>query len=256
MTIFPTVESDPFMYYLTGITLMFMIGIAAGNFVTSIIYRLPKGLVIANDPPYCECEKRMYLSKRDLFPFFSWFLNKGKCRFCDIRIPITYTVVEFLCGFLFVANWMEHGMGEQLVMVLLVDCLFICVAAIYMNEGKFFPSLLFVLAGAGAIYRTLLDDTIMEFVAGGYLGFSLGVVLWCLEMLLQRQKKHIPDYVTALAIGGICVGRDALVVYFIITFLIACMVTALTCLPDRVRQSAWVFGSAISVIMALSHAGI
>ena len=111
--------------YLCGSILMFMLGIAAGNYVTSIIYRLPRGLVIANDPPYCECDKRMYLSKRDLFPFFSWFLNKGQCRFCDIKIPVTYTIVEFLCGFLFVANWITYGMGEELILVLAIDAVFI-----------------------------------------------------------------------------------------------------------------------------------
>lgn len=244
---------DPFTYYLCGSIIMFMLGIAAGNYATSIIYRLPKGLVIANDPPYCECEKRMYLSKRDLFPFFSWFLNKGQCRFCDIKIPITYTIVEFLCGFLFVANWISYGMGEELVLVLAIDVVFICVAAIYYNEARLFPALLFVLGGVGAVHRTLLDGNTTEFVAGGYLGLMLGIVLWGLEMLMQRQKKPFPDYAVILAMGGLCVGREQLIVFFIIAFIIACFISCLGCLSEKFKQSAWVFGVTISVIMALSH---
>jgi prepilin signal peptidase PulO-like enzyme (type II secretory pathway) len=244
---------DAFTYYVSGSILMFMLGIAAGNYVTSIIYRLPKGLVIANDPPYCECEKRMYLSKRDLFPFFSWFLNKGQCRFCDIRIPVTYTIVEFLCGFLFVTNWITLGMGEDLVLVLGIDALFIGVAAIYYNETKLFPSLLFVLGGTGAVYRTLQDGTIMEFVSGGYLGLMLGVILWCLEMAIQRKKIPFPDYAIVIAIGGLCVGREQLIPYFIVAFIIACLISCLGCLSERFKQSAWVFGVTISVIMAMAH---
>jgi leader peptidase (prepilin peptidase)/N-methyltransferase len=244
---------DDWVYYLCGSILMFMLGIAAGNYVTSIIYRLPRGLVIANDPPYCECDKRMYLSKRDLFPFFSWFLNKGQCRFCDIKIPVTYTIVEFLCGFLFVANWITYGMGEELVLVLAIDAVFIGVAAIYYNETRLFPSLLFVLGGVGAVHRTLLDNTIMEFVAGGYLGLMLGIVLWGLEMLRKRQKTAFPDYAIILAMGGLCVGRDQLITFFIIACIVALLTLCLGCVSERFKQSAWVFGVTVSVIMALSH---
>jgi leader peptidase (prepilin peptidase) / N-methyltransferase len=246
-------QTDPFTYYLCGSIIMFMLGIAAGNYVTSIIYRLPKGLVIANDPPYCECEKRMYLSKRDLFPFFSWFLNKGQCRFCDIKIPITYTIVEFLCGFLFVVNWITYGMGEELVLILLTDAVFIGVAAIYFNEGKLYPSLLFVLGGAAGVHRTLVDGTTIEFISGGYLGLMIGVVLWGLEMLMQRSKKPFPDYAIMLAMGGICVGRSDLIVFFIVSFIVACLIFSLRCLSENFQKSAWMFGVTISVLMALSH---
>ncbi len=246
-------QSDPFTYYLCGSILMFMLGIAAGNYVTSIIYRFPKGLVIANDPPYCECEKRMYLSKRDLFPFFSWFLNKGQCRFCDIKIPVTYTIVEFLCGFLFVVNWIAYGMGEELVLVLLTDAMFICVAAIYYNESKLYPTLLFILGGAGAVHRTLLDGSTIEFVSGGYLGLMIGVVLWSLEMLLSRQKKPFPDYAVMLAMGGLCVGRSELIVFFIVSFVIACLMFFMRGISERFRQSEWMIGTTVSVLMALAH---
>lgn len=245
-------QSDPFTYYLCGSILMFMLGIAAGNYVTSIIYRFPKGLVIANDPPYCECERRMYLSKRDLFPFFSWFLNKGQCRFCDIKIPASYTVVEFLCGFLFVVNWIIFGMGEELVLILAIDCMFLCVATIHFNESKLFPSLLFVLGGLGAIHRTLLDGTTIEFISGGYLGLIIGIVMWRIEILLQGQKKPFPDYAIMLAVGGVCVGRSELVVFFITSLLIACVMYGMRGISERFRQSEWIIGTTVAVLMALS----
>ena len=101
------------------------------------------------------------------------------------------------------------------------------------------------------MHRTLLDNTIMEFVAGGYLGLMLGIVLWGLEMIIQRRKMPFPDYAIILAMGGLCVGRDQLLVFFIIAFIVACLISCLGCISERFKQSAWVFGVTISVLIVI-----
>ncbi len=244
---------DPLVYYLGGSLVMFVLGIAAGNYATSLVHRLPRGLVIANDPPYCECERRVYLETRDLFPLFSWIINKGKCRFCDIKIPATYTVIEGLCGFLFVMNYLIYGLGEELVLVLAMQVFLITIASIHFLENRLMVILLVTLGGLGGIYRTLLDGTTLNFIMGGYLAMMLGIVLWGLEMLLRRKKISFPHYAVMLGIGGLCMGRDMLLTYFIVAFVIALLSSCLSCVSSRFSQSAWIIGITGSVILALSH---
>ncbi len=247
------VFNDPLVYYLSGTIIMFMLGIAAGNYATSLVYRLPKGLIIANDPPYCECSRRVYLKKRDLFPLFSWLLARGKCRYCDIKIPATYAMIEFLCGFLFVSNWMIYGFGEDLVLVLAINVILITIASIYYLEQRLMPILLVAMCGLGGIYRTLLDGDIFGFVKGGYLGMMIGLALWGLQMAGQRSKTPLPAYVLMMAVGGLCVGQDMLLPFFIVAFIIATLSYTLKCVSQNFIHAAWVIGVAGSVILAFSH---
>lgn len=232
---------------------MFMLGIAAGNYATSLVHRLPRGLTIANDPPYCECERRVYLPKRDLFPLFSWLINRGRCRFCDIRIPATYTVIEGVCGALFVANFLIYDIGEMMILILVIEILLITAAAIYFLEQQLTTILLVGIAGAAGMYRVLLDGTVFNFVAGAYLGLMIGIIIWGMESIVRRSKLPFPAYAVMLATGGGIIGREGLLVFFIITFLFALLAVALRGISPRFQESAWMIGVTCSVILGLSH---
>lgn len=46
---------------------------------------------------YCEnCKKKLVWY--DLFPVFTYFLNKGRCRYCKVKLSIQYPMVELLVG--------------------------------------------------------------------------------------------------------------------------------------------------------------
>jgi leader peptidase (prepilin peptidase) / N-methyltransferase len=245
--------NHPFAFYLSGSILMFMLGISIGNYATSFVFRLPRGLKIANDNPYCECDKRIYLKPRDLFPLFSWLLSRGKCRYCEgVKIPATYTMIEFLCGSLFVINWVMHGIGEKLILVLAIDAILITIASIYFLHQRYFPMLFTALVGCAGVYRTLLDGSIYGFVYGAYWATMLGLVIWQLECFISKKKLPYPDYITILALGAICVGIDDLILFIIGTFICSCIFFALKKLCANFALSAWVLGACSCVIIILA----
>ncbi len=244
--------NNPFAFYLSGSIIMFMLGISVGNYATSFVFRLPRGLKISNDNPYCECDKRVYLKPSDLFPLFSWLLSRGKCRYCDdVKVPATYTVVEFLCGALFVASWIMHDMGEKLLLVLAINSILITIAATYFLHQRFFPMLFVALVGCAGVYRTLLDGTIYGFVYAAYWAMMLAVVIWQLECFISKKKLPYPDYATILALGAICVGMDDLIMFIIGTFVFSCGFVACKKLCNNFALSAWVLGASSSVIVIL-----
>lgn len=198
--------------FISGIILMTVLGLSIGNYATSIVYRLPRGLKIANDPPYCECERRMYLQVRDNFPFFSWLLSRGKCRWCDIRIPGLYAMVELACAVLFVTGLWRFGLGDELIIILSLGVFLITQFALYYNERRLYTIIVLVVAGFGAMYRILLDDTVFSFVRGAFMAMMCGVAVWQAHRLFsgRKEKEPLPDYAVLLAVAGGCVGQKAL----------------------------------------------
>ncbi|EKD85636.1 MAG: hypothetical protein ACD_37C00671G0018 [uncultured bacterium] len=79
---------------------LFILGISIGSFLNVLIDRLPKNESI-NGRSHCDnCKKT--LSWADLIPLLSFFLLKGKCKYCRSHLSYQYPLVEFLTGVLFV----------------------------------------------------------------------------------------------------------------------------------------------------------
>ncbi|TAE34575.1 MAG: prepilin peptidase [Alphaproteobacteria bacterium] len=249
--------SSSLVYYYVGIVIMFILGIAAGNYATSFIYRLPRGLTIANDPPYCECERRVYLSPKDLFPVFSWLSTRGKCRYCAVvAIPVTYTIVEALCGILFSANYFIYGFGQALVLILSMDVILITIAALYFIEKRLFAVLVSAFLGVAAVYRMSFGEPITGFFMGGYLAMMVGIVIWGAECAIARKRTPFPIYAMMLGLGGWCLGKSAIIPFVILSVFFAIISYAvLGRISPKFRHSAWVMGTVGSMIVMLSYLG-
>jgi prepilin signal peptidase PulO-like enzyme (type II secretory pathway) len=85
-----------------------MVGAAIGSFLNVVIYRMPRGLSLSEPKKsFCPICKHP-LGPIDLMPLFSWLIQKGKCRYCDAKIPVRYFGVELLNGSLFAAMWQVY----------------------------------------------------------------------------------------------------------------------------------------------------
>src|SRR5688572_30305026 len=99
-----------------AIILFFLIGPAVGNFATSVVYRLPRAQTPFEKHPYCGGCGTM-LSPKDLFPLLSYFLLRGKCRYCGMKIRFSYTAIELACGALFALNFLLFGISEDFILI-------------------------------------------------------------------------------------------------------------------------------------------
>lgn len=189
---------------------MAALGLSIGNFSTTFIYRVPRGLKITKSPPYCECERKVKLEVRDNFPFFSWLMSRGKCRWCDIRIPALYAIVELACGVLFVTGLWRFGLGDELVLVLALGVMLIVQFAIYYTEHKLIPIIAMMVGGFGAMYRILLDGSVFGFMQGAVLGLVAGAAVWQGRRLIAQQQPSLPNYAILLGIAGGCVGKPGI----------------------------------------------
>jgi len=79
----------------------FFFGALIGSFLNVCIYRIPRGISVANPArSYCPICKHS-IPWTENIPILSWFLLSGRCAHCHERIGPRYVVVETLTAMLF-----------------------------------------------------------------------------------------------------------------------------------------------------------
>lgn len=92
----------------------FVFGLLLGSFANVIIYRLPEGLSVVSPRSHCfQCKKTV--PWYDNIPFFSWFILRGKCRFCKKHFSVRYALVELAMALLFMGLFLKVGLSWLLL---------------------------------------------------------------------------------------------------------------------------------------------
>lgn len=117
--------------YIVCIIFMFILGTIFGSFFNVVGYRLPKGESIVSPPSHCpNCKNR--LKWYELFPIFSFIIQKGKCRHCHKKISWFYPLFETACGILFVLAFISFEFDPKIIIALtFISMLIIVVVSDY-----------------------------------------------------------------------------------------------------------------------------
>lgn len=86
---------------MVEIIFVFILGAVVGSFVNVLAARTMAGKSIIFPRSFCDaCGKPLW--RRDIIPVLSFFLLRGRCRFCQIKLSWQYPIIEFVTGALFV----------------------------------------------------------------------------------------------------------------------------------------------------------
>lgn len=97
----------------------FILGAIFGSFLNVLISRLPKGESIIT--PRSKCPSCSHtISWYYNIPIFSYFILKGKCAYCKIKISPVYYIVELITAFVTFALYLKFGISFELIF----SCLF------------------------------------------------------------------------------------------------------------------------------------
>lgn len=114
------------------ISLLFIVGLFIGLIAVILGLKLPlKKREFFNVCNHCNERYKWY----ELIPIFSFFLNKGECRYCNKELSLWYPFLELLCGVLFSFSFMIYGFSyEMLIMIIL------CILSIiiFVSDFKYF----------------------------------------------------------------------------------------------------------------------
>lgn len=131
---------------IIAVLLLTVVGASIGNYVCSVVHRLPRGQTPFDKHPYCgHCGE--FLKPIDLYPIVSYLLTRGRCRYCQGDIPAVYTVIEIICSLVMVGGYFVFGISELFLVQTAAAIMVVALAATYW-QARFFSSFLYVVAAA------------------------------------------------------------------------------------------------------------
>jgi leader peptidase (prepilin peptidase)/N-methyltransferase len=76
-------------------TLLVLLGLVIGSFVSAVSYRIPRGIGFVTGRSFCDnCKKELYWY--DNIPIFSFLFYRGKSRCCNKKISPRYPLIELV----------------------------------------------------------------------------------------------------------------------------------------------------------------
>jgi leader peptidase (prepilin peptidase)/N-methyltransferase len=137
------------------IVLAFLLGLLIGSFLNVCIHRWPREESVVKPRSHCpHCHRQ--ISAWDNVPLLSYFLLRGRCRYCTGAISWRYPLVEGLNGLLYAGLVARFGLDEFTV------------------KAAFFGSMMLVLIFTDIEHYILPDEITLGGLA---LGLGLSLVL-------------------------------------------------------------------------------
>lgn len=225
----------------------FVVGTCIASFINVVIYRVPLGLNFVKGRSFCPtCHET--LKPYDMIPVLSWFLLKGKCRFCGEKISPRYPAIEFVGGVLAIVCFYRFGIDMMSVisfgfaMILLSICM-IDYDTMTIPNGLVLCSLIIALVSI-----PFMELGVIERVIGF---FAVSVPLFVMNLL-------IPDCfgggdIKLLAVCGLLLGWKNLLVGMFVAILLAGGYASYLLITHKVdRKGHIAFGPYICVGMYLA----
>ncbi len=102
---------------------IFILGALLTSFFQLVALRLPIQESI-NGRSYCpHCHHQLRFI--DILPIFGFLINKGRCHFCKLPIPISHLLLEIVGGGLFVFSYLMIGFELELIIVIVMISVFL-----------------------------------------------------------------------------------------------------------------------------------
>lgn len=101
------------MFYLEFVVVV-LLGLSFGSFANVCILRsfTNESFGGRSHCPKCNTQIAAY----DLIPILSFFILKGKCRYCKSRISIQYPIVEAICAITWAVIYLHTGIGAEFLL--------------------------------------------------------------------------------------------------------------------------------------------
>lgn len=140
------------MFKIMRAALAFLSGLCVGSFLNVVAIRFTRGETIVRGRSYCPyCKKELLWF--DMIPVASFFLLRGRCRFCKSQISFQYVTVELLCGILFFLVALKFGYNVfSFLFFLFFAALFLLISVVDIRSHLIPSPLLLIGLGGGIAY--------------------------------------------------------------------------------------------------------
>ncbi|SNZ03994.1 type 4 prepilin peptidase 1 Aspartic peptidase. MEROPS family A24A [Persephonella hydrogeniphila] len=164
------------------ILLFFIFGSIIGSFLNVVIYRIPRGKSIKKPAfSFCpECGEK--IKWYDNIPLLSYFILRGRCRYCKGKISIRYPFVEFLTGIASVMAFLKTGLSYDYIFTFGFISLMIAITFIDI-DFRIIPDELNLIGFIMGIVYSAIKSNLVESLLGSLIGAGF---LWGIAYIYLR----------------------------------------------------------------------
>ncbi|WP_125152889.1 prepilin peptidase [Clostridium rectalis] len=226
----------------------FILGIIIGSFLNVCIYRIPREENVAYPPSHCpKCFNK--LKWYDLIPIISYFKLKGRCRYCNENIGVSYTIVELTTGILFVFLSFKYDSLIEFFKFSTLICILIVISIIdikTMNVYFNVTVISIILAIIFIIIEFISKDNgilyYLTYIYGGSLGFFVIALIVFLTNGMGWGDAEI------CLICGLFMGFKLTIVMMFFAFLFGAIIASILILLKKVKRKDYIpFGPFIAL---------
>ena len=134
---------------------IFLIGISVGSFFNVVIFRFGTGKSVVKGRSKClNCGS--VIGWYDLAPVFSYFILRGRCRKCNVRIPLLYPVVEIATATVLLLLFLNDPVISLSTMINALIVMFLTLIIFLDIRYLIIPDKILVLLAAAALMSLIL----------------------------------------------------------------------------------------------------
>ncbi len=233
------------------IVIFVLVGMTVASFLNVCIDRLPANESLIFPASHCSsCQRR--LAAKDLIPVFSYLWLRGRCRYCQARIPRRILWVELGTGLLFGYLYWNYGLSAELAITAFYSCLFIVLMVIDLERGLIlnkivYPAMVVALLLSASFSIFLPDIEIVPFIGKAAIGGGIGLVVFFLIVIISRGGMGWGD-VKLAALIGLVAGFPLVLVALLIGIILGGVVAVILLgFKIKKRKEAIPFGPFLSL---------
>ncbi|MEY8354662.1 prepilin peptidase [Lachnospiraceae bacterium 54-53] len=171
-----------------------LLGASSGSFAACMAARIVSGEDFLRGRSHCDRCGHV-LTGRDLIPIVSWFLLKGKCRWCGERVSVRCPITEILCAAAFAGLVLRYDISLQTLQYLILTVLLLTAALVDYDSGVIPNGLLLAMIVDWLAFTPFLNgggfvQNLAYGLAGGLIA-SVPLLLLSLLMDLVLKKESM-----------------------------------------------------------------
>ncbi|MFC1656710.1 prepilin peptidase [Patescibacteria group bacterium] len=219
------------------ITILLILGLITGSFISALSSRLEKPKTMIADRSRCtKCKHQ--LGFWDLFPIFSYLFLQGKCRYCKKPISPRYPLLEIFTTLVFILPAILTPDIElyQLILYLLISIILISIFIIDF-ETMYIPDYLaytgiFVALAWAVLQYTVEGQNYLYLLLGPLIGGGIFLIL----VLASREKWMGGGDIWIGVILGLLLAYPLIIVNLFLSFIIGGIIGLVLLLLKKAKR--------------------
>ena len=177
-----------------------LIGMALGSFLNGLAFRASGNRPLFASRSTCSaCGKK--IAWYDLIPAISWLILRGKCRYCERKIPVKYFLVELFVGVF------SYYFFKDLTVTLVVLVQYVLILSFLLNvltdstNFTVYDPFLYFMVFCSMVYVLLKGELITGVMSGLIVVIFIAIVAYLVGVIVKKQAMGSGDYFVFFVLG-------------------------------------------------------